>query len=406
MSTKKFSIGKYYQDLIVILLLLISASASEIVHNEVFLTIITLLLGWIFLIKKKTFDNIIITVLLMWILINNLVSFVFQTKYDQITFLGFIIRFLYPYFALKLVGPYFFELLEKWIYRFSLVTIPFYIIQLLYPTFFDYLQFLNFAIPEQYVRGGWYGFIFMHSSWAGVRNSGFMWEPGGFAFILSIGLLLSLVYEHFILNKKHLVYFLLILTTQSTTGYLTLVVFIIIYLYNQEHSGRYLAFGIPFLAVIIYLFYDLPFLFPKIQKYLELQDKIAQYHYTGYRYTKAGRISILIINLRDLIKYPLGYGINWAVRTKNYYGENLVGANGFANFIVRWGVFGIYLIFYSLFKFFNNLKKQYYFRGVALAVLIILLIMSSNPVSRDPIIYSFIFYPFIKWGNKKKIRIT
>ena len=402
LNKKKYISNHFSSNLIVILLLLISASATEIVNNEIFISILTIFLGVLFILSKQKIDNIILILILVWILINNASALIFQTMYDNITFLGFIVRFLYPYFALKMVGEQFFHILEKWIFRFSVVTIPFFLLQLFYPQVFDYLKFMNFAIPEQSVRGGWYGIVFMHSSWAGLRNSGFMWEPGGFAFILSIGLILRLIYDRFIFNKKHLLYVVLILTTQSTTGYITLGVFTILFLYNQKQYKKYLMAGIPLLIVLIYFFYDLPFLYPKIQKYIQLQEKLEQYHYVGYKYYKAGRVSIFFVNLKDLLAYPLGYGINWALRTKNYYGETLLGANGFANFFIRWGVFGIYLIFYSFFSFFKNLQKQYYYRGIAFAVLIILLVMSSNPVSRNPIIYAFIFYPFIKWGKRDK----
>lgn len=69
-----------------------------------------------------------------------------------------------------------------------------------------------------------------------LRNYGLFREPGVYQMFLLIGLIFHVYFSNRVKVSKILVYILAIVLTFSTTGYLALVVFFVLYLFKENHS--------------------------------------------------------------------------------------------------------------------------------------------------------------------------
>ena len=227
----------------------------------------------IFIMKKKRFHHVLIFLSILWVIIN-VAAFYRSISFNITTFpLPFYMQFIrlfLAYMIMSLLGNEFFYTLDKWLYKLSILSLPLFILEIIYrPLFFRIAPYLNFAtVEEQKLAGGWYGGFYTFNAWSAGRNSGFMWEAGGFAFIL-IFLIIFRLYQNSLKIDKHIiVYFICLATTLSTAGILAGFVLLLAYLVSKY---RYL-FPIMLIPLFVYIFisqiWQLEFLGPKINRYL------------------------------------------------------------------------------------------------------------------------------------------
>lgn len=102
-----------------------------------------------------------------------------------------------------------------------------------------------------------------------VRANGIFWEPGAFA----IYLIFALIIQLFVLNKSNIyriiIYIVCILITFSTTGYLSLGVLIISYIFSRKSNNLSkkikVIFGLLAISlIIICLIFDMSFLYDSV----------------------------------------------------------------------------------------------------------------------------------------------
>ncbi|WP_040299528.1 hypothetical protein [Arcticibacter svalbardensis] len=99
-----------------------------------------------------------------------------------------------------------------------------------------------------------------------VRNSGPFWEPGAFGGFLVLSIMFNVLLDNKMFSWKNCILMLAIITTFSTTAYISILIFIMLYYYIKIKSMVMKLFTLLFGAVtFVILFFSLSFLGKKIQ---------------------------------------------------------------------------------------------------------------------------------------------
>ena len=194
---------------------------------------------------------------------------------------------------------------------------------------------------------------------AKLRNSGFMWEPKGYANVLILAMIFNLIRHKFkITNKQFIVLFIALLTTQSTTGFLIVfLVFPLFYFVNTKKASK-LFFAL--VAIIsISLISQLGFMLDKIKYELTLTDEYETLVDTKRDYDRTsislGRVGSFIVDFEDFKRRPIfGYGFQKDERTQNKW-IKLVRVNGFSDLLATYGLVGLVFYFIRYQRFYKTL---------------------------------------------------
>ena len=242
------------------------------------------------------------------------------------------------------------------------------------------------------------------------RNAGFSWEPGMFASLVIVALFFNGIINNFSIknNNKLYVLFIALITTQSTTGYGTLLfISCLIFLYNYKDKYKVLILIVMIpMAICIY---SLPFMGNKIEDLWvdnieETKDRIdnAQNYYDELR--ALTRFEALAMETYNIQNDPiLGYGRDSA---NSYIEKNLELSVGLPNGLLK--VFAKYgcilgLFFYAcLFNYSKWLSKEFKYKGKFLFFIVYCMISVSYSFIEVPIFMTFWLMPIL---IKRKIEI-
>lgn len=385
---------------ILVIIIMMMSGASFLNDYDEFLIAIFAFLCAAMIIRKKRIDSLIIVVSVLWVSINIIAFLYNETSFNPSTFIGLFFWLLIPYFGLRLIGGTFWDKLESLIYKMALLTIPIFILNLILPEIFNSLKpiFEPLTSDTFYLKETqsdyWYSFFYTHSGREGIRNSGFMWEPGAFAMVLLLMIIYNWCTKGFKFNTRIIVYSLLIFTTFSTAGYLAFALLLISYL-MKTRKMHVSIFSIIALVLFLSISSTLDFLGPKIDTFLnETQNNII--YEQGYtdRY-EANRVSYFLINFAKSLELPTGYGI--VEDRQSFFSVNkIVGVNGLGDILLMWGWLGFTFVLISTYKFCTiiSAKKN---SGYTIFLLgtAILITFFSNPIERNPILFLIIFTPYI-----------
>lgn len=148
---------------------------------------------------------------------------------------------LIVYASFKIDAQHYIQRLIKLIYYISFVSIIIFAITktlgggvsaVLYPFLYP-----SFSQDEIYSYGGFvYRFVFLHSE----RNCGPFGEPGQYQCVLSVALYFVLFRSYLFAEKERfrylLVFFVALLTTLSTSGYIAMAIIIVCFLLQSTHK--------------------------------------------------------------------------------------------------------------------------------------------------------------------------
>lgn len=243
---RKATIGYFF----VFLILIISSRASGIANADYFLVICTSLAIYQFLILPLRVDKIFLMLTAGYVLL----TFCYFIKFGEIntsSVIRFYVKVLLGYLVAKITGTSFFKDMEDIVYKLSIISLFFFSIQIILPDLIHAINsFTQQAFPFlQNTAGSPYSswIIFCFNSSAADRNSGFMWEPGGFAAILTLTIIFALTHSKFKINKRIIILIIALITTFSTTGLLALGIISLYYTLN--FNKKYLFLFIPLLVV-------------------------------------------------------------------------------------------------------------------------------------------------------------
>lgn len=391
---------KLYDKLVLLILVVLTSGASVILDNDFLLLIIFFFLVAGFTFRRRTFDPFIGAIILVWFIIN-LISYSVQgTVLNWNLFFGVIVKFMIPYLGIKIIGSNFWQNFEHIIFRLTIICIPLFLLDTVFPSFFNSLVtvfrpitsevFYEKAIQENY----WYGFFYTNSGRDDFRNSGFMWEPGAFAMIIIIAIIYNWITKGVFINKRILLYFIGLITTFSTAGFISLAILLMVFFLNSRKFHVKLFSLLTIILILIY-FGGLEFMAPKIQQSIEAAEKGRVYEQGYGDRLEVNRLSYFMINFRKSLELISGYGI--VPDTDTYLShQKIVGVNGLGDILLMWGWVGLTFVIVSLHKFINFFSSIKFKKTLGVLLLTSLLVVFfSNPIERNPILFLLIFSPYI-----------
>ncbi|OFX85977.1 MAG: hypothetical protein A2W99_16790 [Bacteroidetes bacterium GWF2_33_16] len=387
---------------IVVFIIILLISGSSFVLTKWFTIGFTTFLLVIFLNQKREFTKKIFLVLVVWFLINILAMFFTNSDFILLRILHYTFGLLLlPYFVISLMGLNFWSRFERIVYFLTLVSIPLFALNIVFPDFFNSLSslfrpltrdiFSKFNTDTNY----WSALIYVNAIKDGsfYRNSGFMWEPGSFAMIIVWAIVYNWLTKGIKFDKRFWVYFTAMATTLSTAGYLAIFV-VILSNYIKKIGFK----NIVLLPIIAFLFwtyiYQLDFVGGEIDYYIEGYSKDNLFYNNSYEAIKVSRFQIVKYDFYKVFEHPFGYGV---VSKKDFSEEiEIVGVNGLTNLMVMWGIpvfiFMLVLmkryVFLLNFRKYSNLTLYFLFTGL-------LIMFFSNPLSRNVFIYLIMITPLL-----------
>jgi hypothetical protein len=190
-----------------------------------------------------------------------------------------------PYLLYKIVGDRIFEYLLNVIYYTAIFTTMIWLLQVLISPFNDLLQSLRLSSGIPFINGTEgktrvsIAFIYTITHWRidilgiGIlRNSGLYHEPGAFAYFLIIAIGINTIIRGNLVNRKNFVMSLILLTTFSTAGYLSIIVLFSFAVFGSDIKSIYKVIAVPSFILATFLAYtELDFLQDKIEGQYETQ---------------------------------------------------------------------------------------------------------------------------------------
>ena len=384
--------------LITLLLLFKSSQASVLAFSPITTILFLIIVLVIFKNRKLKVDRLFINFSIIYF-ITLIVYFASFGWFDFTLSIYIYLKFLYAYLSIKIVGFSFFKNFQKIVYYGALISIPLFIIQLLFfDLLFDIVGIFQNNISFLSYRNNRFANIFFFSIegyGAKLRNSGFMWEPKGYANILILAIIFNLIQNKFkLLNKRILVYLIALLTTFSTTGYLIFFTVLPLFFVVNKSIGVKM-FSLIIIITGIFYISKLDFMFEKI-KY---ESTLFNHHEKLLNQRKSyeggsislGRIGSLVVDFNDFIKRPIfGYGYQRSERTQSEY-VKLVRVNGFSDILATYGSVGIMFLLYSYNLLFKKLLRLYNLKGAYILLLSIFIIYFASAVTSHVFWMSLLF---------------
>ncbi len=237
-----------------------------------------------------------------------------------------------------------------------------------------------------------------------TRNCGIFTEPGVYQInIISCLSVLLFFYKDLLLSRKKINLFILIslltlITCQSTTGFLALIVLLLVYAIFFKHKNKKIARYILSVSIFLFFFIIIDYYF-KGEKSIIYTNFISKLFVDGKINFDSGtgqyRIGTLEIALNSMIKNPFGIG---------YDQFNLmnVSTNAGAGYFVFGAVYGIipFIILFAWMVYPYILKKKYMF------LLLFLLLFFNTSMAQTYFFYPGLFiisyYIYFNADNKQK----
>lgn len=357
--------------LLTLLLVFNSTYSSVVAFSYITLIFSLILLIYIFLTNRLKIDSLFNKFTILFLIVS--IYLYLTLPYFDFLLTGYnYLKFLYAYLSIKIIGFDFFKYIVKIAYYGSIISFPFYIFQLLnydlafkivgfIQNSFDFLSWRNYQMANN--------IFFTINGDGALRNSGFMWEPKGFASFIVVATIFRLLLNNLVFfDKKIIVFILAIVSTFSTTGILSLFLIMIFYFINKK--AIVLLFAFPIFIILSYnVFFKSEIFYKKILYEISLKDEykmlLTKDDFESDVYS-LGRTGSLLVDFNDFIKRPIfGYGFTRENRTQSSY-VKLVRVNGFSDLLAIYGL-GIILFFNRYYIFLKLLNtKKYKFLSIIL----------------------------------------
>jgi hypothetical protein len=188
-----------------------------------------------------------------------------------------------------------------------------------------------------------------------TRNAGCSWEPGRFAIMLCLAVLINLLYRGVTFYKNRNVLWLIAshLTTFSTTGYVIVAGLYVIFL-KKRTGSQYIKLLLVAIAMGV-MGSQLNFVGEKLQKKLNLSEQIEQtennqiWFETQEQMAAIDRIPSLYYEWTNFMHNPwIGYGQDF---NESYFAQNFTSYYSLTGGLIKmFSVYGIFLgfLFYLL----------------------------------------------------------
>lgn len=374
--------------------------------SRTLLLIFLFISGIIFYYKKLKIDSVLIIFFFFLLLITFIQYFQFNfISYN--TAFGTLVRFLLPYFLIKIIGKNYLKYYINILYFFAIISLLFYLPSILFPNFLKILLDISSStgIQKLEVENNLIIYSARVVTRLGVlRNSGLFWEPGAYSGFLIIALLFNIVQSEKLWNWGNFIFIITIVSTFSTAGYIAL--FLTIFFYFATSLKRR---GVYYLLIPLFCFgawfayFNTDFLGSRINSELTETDK-NELEYTG-------RIGSGKKDLKDIVKYPFfGRGRNVATRFDNFNEKDILEfhrTNGVTDFVVKYGLLFSLFYLFNIYKSFNSFCYNYRFnKRFALLMLIVVLTIGFSQTFFQGIFFISLIYLHVLFIEPAKTNIN
>ncbi len=343
-----------------------------------------------------------------YIAYNIIITLKFSTFHPR--FFGiYLISFFIAYVAITALKIRFFIYYEKIIFYLSCISLVFLAIQILAPSALaSLLSEISFSQPgspnvESNIIVYTVNNVAMLSNSSMnigglsiIRNSGFAWEPGGFASFIDLAIFINLIRTDFRISNNYTLHILLLtlLTTFSTTGISIFLILLVFFVYNQNIKLA-LAF-VPITIVVGVLISTLPFMTEKLLDASTFDtDQMIENSINYESQYAPQRLESLQIDFVDFLNNPVfGYGGHNEERWTAKMGADIATISGFGKVISVFGSVGILFFFFFLIKSSIKLSKIFGYKGWPFFMLMIVMISISYSLIFTPLLMSFWLYNF------------
>ena len=335
-------------DYLLVFMMIATSGIMFFYKNDEYIIIGFLISAILFVYRKHQFTTTIAIILILFLSLE-LLQMLWYRNFSVKTSIGTAARLLFAFFVIKVVNKKFVSSYVNILYFLALVSFFFYLLIFIPPVTTYIINSITplfkplFPIAEgryQYMPNVIiYNYNLEHVQW--LRNSGPFWESGVFSIYLNIALMLNTIAMGTLFNRKNIVFILAILTTFSTTGYIALFFFVLMY-YLFDRKVKYkLIYLIIFGTVAVYAYYNVAFLSSKVEDNIARSERS-----TGTRFGSA------LADLKLFAKQPiLGYGRS----ILNRFGTTDMADfmhrnNGVTGLLTQYGliIFIVYFLFYYL----------------------------------------------------------
>ncbi len=263
---------------------------------------------------------------------------------------GFFAKVLLAYFVIQsMTINNFVNIYIRIIYFFSVISLIMFIPVLFDESLINFYESLSFS----YVRGidniNIRNTLFLLNLNFGdslniiSRNSGPFWEPGAFGGFLIIALILNKIVYNKLFNYRGIIFTVAIVSTFSTTSYITLMFLIVTFRVSFSLTNIIVASLLIFLFSSI--FQKIPFLQEKInfQTNRTASDDLSN--------SRKNRFGSFIVDMEDFLNYPIsGRGVSNLTRYDTDDSELNNRNNGITDFLVKFGIIGFLFYFIGIYQ--------------------------------------------------------
>lgn len=312
----------------------------------------------------------------------------------------------------KIYGLSFFLMFEKFVVWLSVVSLIGWILVVIIPGPFSSLITLLGGFKDD---GTITANIFIYSltnnnyysDFTISRNSGFAWEPGRFACILLIAIFFNITRSKFRIRKNINLFILMsaMLTTQSTTGYTGIIIFIFFYFLSMSKIKK-IMIVIPF-TILAYLIISLPFMSEKLKSQWFDDDVLNKVEVTkGWKksdeiFVPTRMDGLALESLNFLNDFMLGYGTDQkdSFVQKTLF-DRLFLANGLIKVFSKFGIFLGLFYYFMVYKFSKWHSKIFNYKGKLLYFCIFCIMSTSYSFMKTPVLFSILFFPYLMGGKR------
>jgi hypothetical protein len=392
-----FDSKKVFSYAIIVFILLVTAGSNWLTMSKEFLIGGWILFTGIYFYTEKFIRPKFFLLLGIFVGMSG-IYFLLNNAYNAVTYTGFFINLCLAYYCRSFLKDDFYPYFVNVIYVLTCISLVMYPLQLLN---FDLMYSLNnlMGLSEAGDYGKANSFVFTIVPIHVIRNCGFAWEPGGFATVLTMTFFINLFnIGEPLTSKRNIVFFIAIVTTQSTMGLLSMLIPLSLilkdFIMKNQTTQQLSVVIIPMVFIIVAsLFTQVDFLYDKMVKEVtELDTEMEEVEKARIENNTiaVSRSMSVIIDMKTIKKYPFfGLGVDFRTTGFSKMGvdENLLTACGTTVLIMRFGFIGFFLYNFLFFRFADfetNLHKVAW-------VLLINYALFTQEISASPYYHLFVF---------------
>lgn len=333
-------------------------------------------------------------------------------------FLGiWLLNLLIAYLLVNVLKEKFFIIYEDVIYFLSVIAFAFYCLHMLFPEFLiGVVRMINISAPRTENVDSSVIFYTINNSEYLIdksflndnltRNSGYAWEPGIYAVHLSLAIYFNIIRNNYNINFRLLFLLVSLLSTQSTTGMVMLMVIMLFYVSNKKYKYKFLAYIM--ISFIIGYVYGMDFVGMKIYDlYGEDVGKIIREARMFHADIAPQRFTSFIIDFNDFLQHPLfGYGGHLKYSILDREGVRISTISGIGKVFAVYGIFGVIAFVLILRKTSIAYSELYNYKGKYYFFAMIMFLSISYSTIFWALMLAFWMYGVLIESNSKDLIFT